>query len=81
MGFDGRYRDRKGSVFVEAAMILPLLILALSLVITYGITRYEEVKNQIAVHEQDREASMRGEDIDKGEGDFIRKIDFLTEGD
>ena len=64
---------------MEAALVLPILILALSLIISYASDSYEKIKEQIESHNLLRGASMDGETINKGECDFVRNLDFLLE--
>ena len=71
--------SRRGDVFVEAALVFPLLIFIVALIISYTIIQYEEIKKQVENHSMQREASMNGEIISKGECEFVRNIDFLLE--
>ena len=71
--------SKKGSVFVEAALVFPLIIVTAALLINYAVGHYEEVREQTMSHEMQREASMDGETIRKGECEFVRNIDFLLE--
>lgn len=71
--------SRRGAVFVEAALVFPLLIFIIALIISYTIMQYEEIKKQVENHSMQREASMNGEIISKGECEFVRNIDFLLE--
>ncbi len=78
-GFKKKNRSRRGSTFVEAALILPIAILSVSLIIAYAADKYDKVKAQTEEHNALREASMDGDRIDRGESDFVRNIDFLLE--
>lgn len=68
------WKSKKGTTFVEAAMILPLVILAVLAMISIGITMYEKVDQQCAEHIKQIEAAV------SEEADFARKLDFAKEG-
>ena len=70
---------KKGSSIVEAALILPIVILAVVSVLTIASIYYEEVCEQIKAHSTEREEEMVNGEITKGEAEFIRNLDFLVE--
>ncbi len=78
-GFEEMKESKRGSVFVEAALVFPLLIVTAALLINYTVEHYEEIREQTESHERQREASMKGQTISKGECEFVRNIDFLLE--
>ena len=77
-GFKEMNASRRGSVFVEAAPIFPIIILTVAILIGYSSNSYEKVRKQIEEHNEQRRIHG-GRRIDKGECDFVRNIDFLME--
>ena len=71
--------SKRGSVFLEAALIFPVIILTVAILIGYSSNSYEKVKSQVKAHNELREESLADGRIDKGESEFIRKIVFLVE--
>jgi hypothetical protein len=73
------YLTKKGSTIVEAALIFPIVILAVAAVLSYASIYYEEVCDQTESHVMEREEAMVNGEITIGEAEFIRSIDFLME--
>lgn len=79
-GFDMKMMNKKGSSMVEAALVLPIVILSVAAVFSLAVVLYEEVCLQAEYHLKIRESAMVNGKIRKGEAEFIRKVDFLMEG-
>lgn len=72
--------SKKGSLFVESAMIFPLIIVIILLAINYAYRSCDAISEQAQDHMQQRRATMDGDRINRGESQFVREIDFLLEG-
>lgn len=80
-GFKDLSRLKKGSIFVEAAMVFPLIVLTLALIISFSLKNYHEVKEQTDLHNDQRQEAMEGGVVDKNECEYIRMLDLLMEKD
>jgi hypothetical protein len=72
-------KSKKGAVFVEAALIFPLLISIVILVIGYAYQCCDYVCSQSESHKNERESAIITGELNGGEGAFARKIDALLE--
>lgn len=73
--------SKKGSVFVEASIVFPIIILAAALIIGYSQKCFEAVKIQADEHNNARNDFIENGVINMGECDFARRIDLLTEAE
>lgn len=71
--------SKKGAVFVEAALVLPFIILIVALLLSYSSENFQEVQEQAEEHISRREKTMDGDVIDKDECEFVRMIDLFIE--
>jgi len=71
--------SKKGSFISEAAVILPVIIITVSLLITVSANKYDEVRCQAEARAIERNKQMENGKINTGEADFIRSLDFLAE--
>ncbi|MDD4582955.1 MAG: pilus assembly protein [Eubacteriales bacterium] len=72
---------KKGAAIVESAIVLPIVLLTIIMVLSVAVNFYEDVKIQVMSHVKTREAMMVDDKISKGEGEFIRNLDFIKEGE
>jgi hypothetical protein len=72
-------RNKSGMVFVEAAMILPLIILTIMVIIGYAANSCQEVTKRINGHIELREKQADECVNDNRECRFVRNIDFIME--
>jgi hypothetical protein len=72
---------QKGAAIVESAIVLPIVLLTIIMVLSVAVNFYEDVKIQVMSHVKTREAMMVDDKISKGEGEFIRNLDFIKEGE
>ena len=72
---------KKGAAIVESAIVLPIVLLTTIMVLSVAVNFYENVKIQVMSHVKTREAMMVDDKISKGEGEFIRNLDFIKEGE
>ena len=70
-GFLAGARSRKGAAFVEAAVVFPVVILAICGLLTVNINLYTQVREQCTKHLESREA---GESLSFSEADMVRKL-------
>lgn len=71
--------SKKGSTFVEAAIIFPVIIITLVLIINYSIRNYSEIKTLTEEHNALRLQDINEDTIKKNECDFIRRLDCMLE--
>lgn len=73
-------RSKKGSAITEAALVLPAIILTLVILLAAAASYYEDVRILSEKHSRERTDKMVNGCINNGEAEFIRRLDFLSEG-
>ncbi len=69
--------SKKGSVFVEASIIFPIIIILLVSIIAYSQKTFDQVARQAEEHNMSREETIIDGVINMGECDYAYRIDFL----
>lgn len=73
-------KSKRGYIFVEASLVLPLLVSIVIVLLGYAYESCDTVKEQAENHNEKRNTSINEGILNDGESGFARKIDLLMEG-
>lgn len=68
-------KSRAGSTIVEAALVLPMLLIALAVILQFAIGQYETTSTSSLQHQLEREELLVDQVMHGKETSFIRSID------
>lgn len=72
--------SKRGSVMVEAAILLPLVVIMILLLFSYAIKTYEEVSEKMVDIVEVRNNTLTEGNQKGDEAFYMRTIDFVLEG-
>lgn len=79
MVFNSMVSSKRGAVFIEGALIFPMIILIVATIVTYTQANYDKACQQAKIHNDLRAETMIGDIIDRDECEFVRLLDRLAE--